>query len=189
MKRFLIICFGLLVSCFSIFSDIKLGTVYNHSDLTLTQVSTSTNNKRNKGLTAQLKVANKENQNNSTPVFKTHIFNHTIGATSSGYVSFQAQDQHKNKYDILLSVNPSHSVQFGRKRATPAAERSDMAKDVCDMSDGNSCAQVVIKKNGNILFSSALAYDVDNPEEEVLLSMSLLGSNGIYTARLDRANS
>ncbi|MCX5923791.1 MAG: hypothetical protein NTU89_04510 [Candidatus Dependentiae bacterium] len=188
MKRFLIICFGLLVSCFSIFSDIKLGTVYNHSDLTLTQVSTVANNKRNKGLTAQLKIANKQNQNSSTPVFKTHIFNHSIGTSSSGYASFQAQDQHKNKYDILLSVNPSHSVQFGRTRATPAPGRPGIAKEVCDISDGNQCAQVVIKKNGNVIFTNALAYDVDNPEEEVDLNMSLLGSNGIYTARLDRAN-
>lgn len=189
MKRFLILCFGFLVSCFSVFADINLGTVYNHSDLMLTQVSTLSNNKKNKGLTAQLKIANKQNQNGSQPVFTTHVFNHSIGTGSSGYASFQAQDQNKNKYDISMSVNPSHAVQFGRKRATPAPGRSEIAKDVCDLSDGNQCAQVVIKKNGNVLFTSALAYDVDNSDEDVTLNKSLLGSNGIYTARLERVNS
>ncbi len=64
MKHFFMVV-GFLSSCM-ISADVKLGTVYNHSDLTVTHVSTLPNSK-NKTLTNQVKLTNKQNQNHYQP--------------------------------------------------------------------------------------------------------------------------
>jgi len=181
MKRFFLVMFVFLSS--NLFcGDVSLGVVYNHSDLTLTHASTKPGKNKNKALTTQIKLANKQNK---PSVFKTYSFNHPIGTHARGYIAFDAQDEHKNQYEIAVHTSSALAVQEGRSKATHG--RAETVKAMYDVSEGSYCAQVVIKKNGIVEHTSALPYDIDNADEDVALNLSILGSKGVYTARLSQA--
>ena len=185
MKHFLIVWVWVLWGCY-IFADVKLEVIYNHSPLTLTSVLALPSKKKIKSVTGALKVHNKS-KSVQAGVFDTIPFNYTISKELKGSILIEAQDVHKNKYEISIHINPTIAVHGGRAKTTHG--RPEIVKALCEVTDGNQCAHVVITKNGIHEFTGALAYDIDNPQEDVTLHLSLIESKGIYTARLTQLKS
>ncbi len=185
MKHFLIVWVWMLSGCY-IFADVKLGVVYNHSPLTLTSVLALPSKKKIKSVTSALKVHNKS-KSTQRVMFDTIPFNYTVSKELNGSILIEAQDVHKNKYEISIHINPTVAVQGDRANATHG--RPEIVKALCEVTDGNQCAHVVITKNGLHEFTGALAYDIDNPQEDVTLHLSLIESKGVYTARLTQVKS
>ena len=173
-----------LIYSITLSANIKLGTIYNNTDLKLLSASTvQPTQTKITGLTSSLKMHYKtQSVAAKSALSDVVLLNYLLSSGTNGTVLFEAQDSHQAKYTIVVSANSSLAVQFNRKKTQHGC--SDGVKSQCDASCGNLCVQVVIKKDTVVGFSGVLNQNV-TPEENFSFDLTLTGgSSGIYSGQL-----
>ncbi|HSW75856.1 MAG TPA: hypothetical protein VLG50_02335 [Candidatus Saccharimonadales bacterium] len=171
MKRMLLVVCLLVSSQQTVFSDWKLGKIYNNSDLTLDSAwrHKNTGQKRSiPAITAKIK-----------PSLKIIDINYTI-SQKLGTISISAH--YKNQfYDIFFDRHPTHSLQWQRSK-TQANDKS------CSIEDGSHCARVWMKLADGKDAAASFGYDDISDEPMITLDVTIQGKNGSYSLFLAEPN-
>lgn len=155
----------------SVSADWTLGTIYNNSDLVIDQAwrySASGKTRTLSSFTKQLHSANAKHR--TSVIVKYYI--------SSQGVALRASDQHGHEVDIFLDGQPTHSIEWKRKKA----QKITHFPQSCAISDGAFCARVLVQDVADGKYVAdpvAVAHDVSTT-----FSLTITGTQGVYQVKL-----
>ena len=176
MKRMMILCL-LLGNDKAVFSDWKLGTIYNNSDLKFESAWRNKSKQKKKGIPS---ITDALRATLSLPHQRIVKINYII-SQDLGTFSILASDG-KQKYDIFFDSQATHSIAWQRSKTqviTPSLNNQG-----CSIADGTNCARVWIPIASVKEIVATQAYDIEKDEPIPTFDLTIGIKNGHYALAL-----
>lgn len=158
----------------SINADWTLGTVFNKSDLVIEQAWRYGASGKPRTLSSLTRIFKKASDFQHSSIFvKYHI--------ASQGIALRAYDAYGHEVDIFLDGQPTHSVEWDRKKTRIITKFPQK----CLVADGPFCARVLVQDvaDGKYL-ANPLAQAHDAP---AIFNMIISGSKGSYQVELEQS--
>ena len=174
-----------MCSCISgvLFSDWKLASVYNQSDLKLDGAYRLTNKLGKKKKSATF--VDKRVKSAASKPFVVIDYKVLVEPRSQGYLCISLKNKFNQVFDLCFDSQPKHAIEWHRSKTTQIVAHDATPSLLAETSDDSLIARAVLKLQDTILVQAVQPYDVE--QNGVEFDLTIKGASGSYTLELSQA--